>query len=148
MKRRAILAVASGVSCVALCHCDPCSTEPLSFAALSEALGHEFGYERFPAGTCPQAAQDPGKSGQAIGSASASACASAAEDDPCVTCAKTSCCAVSLECWQDTSCTCLIACRSAGCTAEETSQCGALEARTEDLTTCLHDHCAKECPAH
>jgi hypothetical protein len=147
MKRRVILAIAGGVSCIALCHCDPCSTDPISFVALSDAVGHEFGYPPYPKDNCSMPAQDPGKSGQAVGSGAASICTTTIEDDPCVTCAKTSCCAVSLECWQDTICTCLVACRSVSCTAEETSQCGALDAKYEAIAACLHENCAKECPA-
>ena len=150
MKSRSALVLAPSVLLllapgVLLCHCgDPCSMDPWSFAALSDALAHEFGQERFP---CPDLTQAPGLSGQAIGSGSAPACAPASGDEACVTCAKTSCCASSLACWQDTSCTCLVACRTAGCTADEISQCGQQNAAFKTITTCIHDHCAKECPA-
>jgi hypothetical protein len=147
MKRRVILAIATGVSGVSLCHCDPCSPEPASFVALSDAVGHEFGFDQFPKDSCPPPVTDPSLSDQAIGSGAASACAAASGDDDCVTCAKTSCCAVSLVCWQDPSCTCLVACRTAGCAADEISRCGQQNVRLEAITACLADHCAKECPA-
>lgn len=144
MKRWTIVPVLGIVA--SLCHCDPCSTEPASFVALSDAVGHEFGYQPYPKDSCAPPSQDPGRTALSAGTAVPSACAPAADDDACITCAKTSCCTPSLDCWQDAACTCLVACRSAGCTAEEAVQCGALDAKYDALAACLHGGCAEECP--
>ena len=93
-----------------------------------------------PPGPEPDALEQPG-----------AFCGPVTGDDPCVACAKASCCTESLSCFDDTACSCLVGCRTAtGDTAAICSgagQCGAAtDAAYDAMTSCLQAHCAAECP--
>lgn len=94
------------------------------------------GFQRYP----PQAAH--------IKVQDLPSCLVTTDDDPCVSCAKTSCCADYQACFADANCTCLVACLSHGgtvaaCTASD--GCGSPSAVSISATACLDTDCPAQC---
>ncbi|APR82513.1 Hypothetical protein A7982_07862 [Minicystis rosea] len=78
------------------------------------------------------------------------ACAPAGSDDVCLGCVKRACCEVAVQCVEERSCACLIACRSAGegesrCVAEVCGE-ASLDAEYDAAVSCVTQHCSAECP--
>jgi hypothetical protein len=78
-------------------------------------------------------------------------CTPVTGDDPCVTCAKASCCTESLSCFGDPSCDCIVRCRTDTAGTVEScsavSQCNASPNATYAAEiACLTKNCAAECP--
>jgi hypothetical protein len=80
----------------------------------------------------------------------AGACVGDSDDDPCITCAKSSCCDATLACSTDAACMCLLSCTATGgemgaCSAA--SQCDAApDAVYTTEAACIAAHCAGACP--
>jgi hypothetical protein len=155
MKNRFTLAITAGVSLL-LCQCgDPCSPPaPGSWGAMANKVAgavvdHFLGapVSSLPYSNPQCVDMTPGLDEQALGSGSGSACGAASDDDACVTCAKTSCCDVSLACWKEENCTCNVACKTAGCDSATSVKCGEPDAAFDAVRACVTDHCAQECPA-
>jgi len=75
-------------------------------------------------------------------------CDAAPEDDACVVCAKTYCCAAYQACFEDTNCTCLVNCLYGGGTPESCAaadSCGAPDGVSISTAMCLNGTCTKAC---
>lgn len=65
----------------------------------------------------------------------------------CVACATAHCCAESVACFSEGTCTCLMALRTPGVSWPESVPCGEQDDFYTAENACLVDHCAKECPS-
>jgi hypothetical protein len=76
-------------------------------------------------------------------------CLVTTDDDPCVSCAKTSCCDAYQACFNDPVCSCLVSCLYLGnstATCTSAAWCGSPSLVTESTTTCLTAACPTACP--
>jgi hypothetical protein len=154
MSRALLLAVAllalSGCGSSSPTTCDaaqapPATETPLTGWDTLEILGSASTACRFRLE--PQAVGEP-----------ALTCEADQVDDRCVTCVKSSCCESALTCFTsvtcfspvgETACAELVACRTAGGTAEScsSSSCEAAKAAYSSLAACITKSCPEQCPS-
>ena len=91
---------------------------------------------------------DPGMEPAGLSSPPEGVCSSSVSGyGACVACVTTWCCAESVACFSEGTCTCLIAARTPGISWPESVKCGEPDDVYSTEIACLNEHCAKECPA-
>jgi hypothetical protein len=153
-----------GLAVLALCNCSNCP-DPNSIQAKAENVLADAAYAWANGKLGPLAGPPPARAGgpgdcrcsggcddtapaedpAALWSPPHGACTATASDGACAACVTAHCCAETLACVAETTCTCLMVKQTPGISWPADAPCGAEDAASSAEIACLSTHCAQEC---